>query len=210
MTAAPPAPPASSEWVKGLLAGGHTLTDVSAHTGWPRPRLTALITEWKGWLFDHERDIAYQPGKPAKAPAAPLKPRPAPEPRFRPDTATVAELITRAADMDDKAVQRELTRVTGAVARLRTAVAEAGERKAALERVATLERALAAAKARAKELGAKHTAPKPGRLNNTVLATGATSKQIRAWAEDNGVECNAHGKPRQDVVDAYNAAHGGG
>lgn len=153
-----------------------------------------------------------QPG-PRPEPAAPKPPpTPAPAPSTRVSVADVTELITRASDMDDKAVQRELTRVTEALTRLRTAITVVDEcaeqerqRQAVLDEVARLEAELAAAKARAKELGGKRTTA----AKAPVKTSEASPKDIRAWAARAGVECNAHGRVRQDVVDQYEAANGG-
>lgn len=220
MTITTQAPPASADRVRGLLEAGHTVEQVATATGWPRQRIVALINGWKGWLHHHGRDVAYQPGsQPARQAAAPkptaparvqpTAPRPTVPVSANLSVATTAELITRAADMDDKAVQRELTRLTEALARLRSAVAgvdaraeEERKRQAAVEEIGRLEKELADAKARAKELGGKRTTkPSPA-----AAATGATPKQVRAWAAANGVECNSHGRVPQGVVDQYLAA----
>lgn len=222
MTITTQAPPASADRVKGLLEAGHTVEQVATATGWPRQRIVALINGWKGWLHHHGRDVAYQPGsRPVRQAAAPTPtapataqppaPKPAAPASASLSVATTAELITRAAGMDDKAVQRELTRVTEALARLRTAVAgvdaraeEDRKRQAAVEEIERLEAELADARARAKELGGKRTTkPSPA-----AAATGPTPKQVRAWAAENGVECNSHGRVPQGVVDQYLAANG--
>ncbi|GAA2092439.1 Lsr2 family DNA-binding protein [Actinomadura alba] len=214
MTITPPAPPASAERVKELLEGGRTVADIATKTGWPRQRILALINGWKGWLHNHTTDIAYRPdARPAptagRGPTLPISPR---AEVVQPHRDSATELMARATYMtDEKVVQRELTRVTEALARLRTAVTDVDqraerekERKAAQERVETLERELAEARARAKELGGKRPGTTPA-----AAVDGASPKQIRAWAKGAGIACNAQGKIRRDVVDAYNAAHGG-
>ena len=63
-----PAPPAPTERVLQLLAGGMTAQRVADLTGWPRGRVIALINGRKGWLLDPQLDTVYEPGRRGQAP----------------------------------------------------------------------------------------------------------------------------------------------
>lgn len=232
---------ATADTVRAMLDDDKTLQEVVDATGWPHQQVKAVAAR-ESWLWspdgraydprkfdrrvgrpagDPEPEPALKPAPPKPTPPKPAPPKPAPPkrpqaptptPAVRLSVATVAELVTRAADMDDKAVQRELTRVTDALARLRAAVGtvddraeQERQRKAVLDEVAQLEEQLAAAKARAKELaGGKGTTPK-----GASRPDREKSKAIRAWAAEHGVECSDRGKIPQRVVDQYEAANGG-
>jgi hypothetical protein len=78
---------------------------------------------------------------------------------------------------------------------------EARQKAEARAEVERLKKQLAAAQAK---LRPATTTP---RQTAAKVATGATAKDIRAWAAANGIHCNPVGRPHRSVVDAYTAAH---
>lgn len=79
------------------------------------------------------------------------------------------------------------------------------ERTEAAAEVAELEAQLAAARARA---GVKRTARTPaGTPKPTQAATGASAKEIRAWAHANGVAVSPTGRVNGSAIEAYRKAH---
>lgn len=224
MTITPAAPPAPADRVKQLLAAGKTTQQTADLTGWPRARVVALVQAVHGWLIDPKTDTVYQPGNAGMTPRLPDGIQPAaidlditPKGSATTGKGTVDELLARAAQLDDKAVQRQLTKTTEALAALREAVrtvsarvaaeqarqAEIDEARAAVE---AAEKLLAEAKARAKELGLKK---KPTATAAPTSAPGEPScKDIRAWARDAGVPCSPVGRIPADVRAEYDRAHG--
>lgn len=181
--------------VRQLLATGKTVQQVSDLTSLPRGAVLGVIKNTKGWLHDMTRDVATRPADDTD------KPRPAdPTPLGK---APVAELLTRAVDIDDKTVQRELRKTSEQIARLRQAVTAAEERAAAAREVAVLERRLAEAKARLKTATGRRTTPA-----DSGPAAHASDSEVRAWAKDNGIDCNPQGRVPRSVREQYNAAHG--
>lgn len=182
--------------IRQLLAAGKTVQQVSDLTSLPRTAVLAVIKNTRGWLHDTTRDTIFRSGDTEPATE---KPHPAPLGK-----APVAELLTGAVDLDDKTVQRELRKTTDQIARLREAVTTAEERAAAAREVAVLERRLAEAKARLK-------ATSPRRTTTTGSGGGEpTARDIRAWAKENNVACNAKGHVPAHVRAQYDAAHGAG
>jgi hypothetical protein len=216
---APIAPPAPADRVKQLLAQGKTAQQAADLTGWPRARVVALINAVHGWLLDHKTDTVYQPDNPGRLPRLPEGT--APITHEVPAKAAVTKgsidaLLTEAAGLDDKTVQRHLAKTTEAIGALREAVRTVAARTAAeharQQRIAearaeveTLERELAEAKARARQLGVKKTAPATAR----PPAGGPSPKDIRAWAASAGVDCSPNGRIPAGVRAAYDQAHGG-
>lgn len=186
-----PAPLASPDRIKQLLASGRTAQQVADLTGWPRNRVVALVTNTKGWLLDPQSDTVYQPGG-----------------TEAPDLLTVDGLLAHAAGLDDKNVQRELTKANEAITRLRASISTVTERLAeqrrleeertkAVAEVSALERKLAEAKARVKAIAAGKRPAPAGRPAPAL---------VRAWAAEHGVTCSPFGKVPQPVVDQYLAA----
>jgi hypothetical protein len=202
--------------VRQLLATGKTVQQVADLTTWPRQRVVAVINGTKGWLHDSDKDVAYQPDRPGMAPqlpdgTPPTVPDPGPEPAPNAETkparladAPVGQLLAGAVDIDDKTVQTQLRKTTEHIARLRQVVTGVEERTAAAREVAELERRLAEARARLKTAGGRRITAGP------ASGTGPTAKEIRAWAKDNGIACNAKGHIPAHVREQYDAAHGGG
>jgi hypothetical protein len=195
--------------VRQLLAAGKTVQQVADLTTWPRPRVVAVITATKGWLHDSDKDVAYEPDRPGMPPrlpdGAPTDPAPEPKADSKParlSDAPVAQLLAGAVDIDDKAVQAQLRKTTEQIARLRQLVTAAEERTAAAREIAVLERRLAEAKARLKTAGGRRTSTAPARAGEP------TAKEIRAWAKENGIACNAKGHIPASVREQYDAAHG--
>jgi ParB family chromosome partitioning protein len=62
---------AGAERVKQLLADGQTVERVAAECRWPRARVTAVIKDWAGWLFDYRTDKAVQLGPGRSEPEPP-------------------------------------------------------------------------------------------------------------------------------------------
>ncbi|TDD77715.1 Lsr2 family DNA-binding protein [Actinomadura rubrisoli] len=211
MTLTSPAPTDAGR-IRELLVTGKKVQQVADLTGWPRQSVIAVITATKGWLLDQEKDTVYQPGNagmtpqlPGTAPTPPERDQ-APRADVPLGDAPVAELLAGAADIDDKAVQRELGKATDAIARLRQVVASAQERIAAVREIAVLERQLAEAKARAKNAGVRRASPAAG----TAPRVRASNAEIRAWAAENGIEVASTGKIARSVIEQYDAAHGAG
>jgi hypothetical protein len=222
VTVTPAAPPAPADRVKQLLAAGKTTQETADLTGWPRARVVALVKAVSGWLINPKTDTVYQPGNTGMTPSLPDGIEPAPvdlditrrtEPARK---GTADELLARAAQLDDKTVQRQLTKTIEALTALREAVrtvnarvaaeqarqAEIDEARAAVE---AAEKLLAEAKARAKELGLKR---KPASTPTQALNAGEPStKDIRAWAVSAGVPCPQFGRVPGAVRAEYDKAH---
>lgn len=125
----------------------------------------------------------------------------------------VAKIVLAEAAQSQKARTRNLAqRIRNQLADLQVLLdkermAAAAEEKAAEEKaqaraeVERLERQLREAKAKLTGKAATTAAASDG---------GPTSKEIRAWARENGVHCPATGIVPTSVRDAYTAAHQGG
>lgn len=226
-TAAAPAPTGDRDRILQLLAAGKTVQFVSDGLCIPRTDVMRVIQSTRGWLHDADRDTAYEFGRRGTAPKLPegvdpvpppeiratSKPRPGYELTQQPQDTSISGLITRARELDDKTVQRDLQRALDAVAQLRKTVTlveeritkereQAAARKTALAEVELYERKLREARARVKELGARKK-PRPPTTRADV-----TPAQYRAWAAEHGMPCNPYGRVPQQIIDAYHAANG--
>lgn len=215
-TTAPVLRPAAE--ILRLLVAGKTAQQAADLSGWPKHRVVVLIQSTDGWRYDPNKDTAYQAGTkgkapllpdgiPATAPRIPEMPKPAPpatpavapaEPA--PVRNTIDALLAAAAEIEDKAVQRELGKVLEQLGRLRQTVATVTERRQAEQAIETLERQLAEAKARAKELGVRRTTASPA-----PPAGGPSTMDIRKWAAEHDIDCPARGKIPAAVREAYDA-----
>ncbi len=123
-------------------------------------------------------------------------------------------LINTAKGHPAKRIQNAANKVLDDIARLRDLIKEdqdknavkrkANEAKAAARaEVARLEEQLRAAKAKLRG----STTPKAPKSTTATPGNDPSPAQIRAWAAENGVECNSHGRVPQHVVEAYTDAH---
>lgn len=177
MTTTAPHPDVSK--ALALLSTGHTINETADTINWPASSVRSLANGQKGWLID-EGGRVYNPGRPGHQVQLPDGVNPAdvewarqlkagittPPPLPARPVGSIDELILRAEQVDDRRVQSALRAVRATLAALserltvveeRTAEEAAKEhaRAQALDEVARLGRELAAAQARARELGAK-------------------------------------------------------
>lgn len=189
------APKAAAEILR-LLVAGKTAQQAADLTGWPRHRVVVLVQSTPGWMLDPNKDTVYQPDNPGMVPRLPDGIPPA-APRLPDPARTIDTLLTEAQGLDDKAVQRELGRIREGITRLRAAVATVTERRQVEQKIAALEQQLAESRARAKELGIRTT---------TTKRTGrGSTKEIRDWAAEHGIECSPRGKIPAGVQEQYDA-----
>lgn len=146
-------------------------------------------------------------------------------PRVSPTPATVtrppstATLLERGRTSTRKTTQALAARITGQLERLARVLddearldAERAAKKAAkqeaLAEVRRLEKQLAAARARARNVSAStprgSTSPYTG---SAAQRADVPSKVIRAWAAQNNIDCPKVGRIPARIVDAYLAAH---
>jgi hypothetical protein len=201
----PPATPAAStDRVKKLLVEGNTITDVARSARWPEGRVRALVTSIHGWLIDPKTDTVYQPDAQHMIPRLPDA-----SPAAKPDkTGSVDELLAYAVCLDDKRIQRELTKALDAIGRLRQTVEEHGAQaeKARVLRatITELEKQLANARAEAKQLGIRT----PRRTETAVETERPTLEELRAFAAERGLHCPPKGRVPQAVRTAYQEQNG--
>jgi hypothetical protein len=225
-TAIAPAPAANRERVLRMLAAGKTVQFAADALSIRRQDVMRVVQSTKGWLHDRDRDTVYEAGRRGMAPQLPDGISPAvtetgPEARLdrrhsANDNAmsTISDLIGRARQLDDKAVQRELKKTLDAIAHLRrtvdrteqkvTAAREREQaRAAARAEIEELQSKLAAAKTRARELSARGSAAAGQRRADP------DPKKVRAWAKEHGVEVNEMGRVPRRINEQYLAATGG-
>ncbi|MER7131211.1 hypothetical protein [Streptosporangium saharense] len=204
--------PADLDWAK----------QIKADTTATPPTLDRRAPGARPGLRSPQQVIEEAATAPPPAPTPPTAPPPAPQ------SGDVDQLLARAASVDDRRVQAALRTATTAITALRDRLtvveqraAEEAEkaqaRAAALDEVAKLETALAAAKARAKQLGARpgQTAPPaaipsaagrdpdkwvPGREPTATPArkytpgTDYPPVDVRAWARQEGYAFPRNGR----------------
>ncbi|MGA4995919.1 Lsr2 family DNA-binding protein [Nonomuraea bangladeshensis] len=204
-----------------LLTQGHDAKDAATATGVPLGRLVSLARQ-QGWAIhpttqratDASRDD-FTPVLPPKLQAlsAQFVARPRvvadpDEPDQQPYDAT--DLLADAADCDDRQVQAALDRARKALDKLhvvytrvedeREAAAQReAAKRAAADRVAELEQQLAAARERAKALGAT--------TKRTSSGDRSRDRVIRAWAKSQGLDIGDFGRIPGRIRDQYDAAH---
>lgn len=143
-------------------------------------------------------------------------PRPTAPAASAPGGDAIAVLLNTGKASSSKRTQNLANRVLDDVAKLRglidaeqnAAAAKEREQRERAEAVAEVERLkkqLADAQAKLRPTAA----PRQTGARATQISTGATAKDIRAWAAANGIDCNPVGRPSRTVVDAYTAAHPG-
>ncbi|MBA9005992.1 Lsr2 family DNA-binding protein [Thermomonospora cellulosilytica] len=221
--------PASADLVKRLLADGCTVHQAAQQAAWPRDHILALVNGIPGWRYQPDTDTVYinpdpDPAPapaPAPVPAAPAgsggrsgrrstakPPRPPRTDATAPAVTAVDRMLTDAQQINDPAVRRTLERAWKALADLRDAVDHYKRRQAAEREVAELERRLAAARTRAKELAGR----RPSRTPRTARPPQARPRdsEVRAWAKAHGIPVNDHGRVPGDLVRQYEAAHTAG
>jgi hypothetical protein len=185
--------------VRTLLRDGKTVRAVAEMTGWPRQRITALINGTHDMFLDAATDTGTD-----RRPAGRAVPAPAddddqdddmPAPPVPVPPGTVDALLAAAEQIDDKGVVRALATARTAVDRLREVVTTINERRAAEQEVAQLQKQLAAARERARQLTAR---PRRG-----------PTTEIRAWAKQVGIDVPDRGRIPAAVVTQFEAAHRG-
>ncbi|GAA4209526.1 hypothetical protein GCM10022252_76180 [Streptosporangium oxazolinicum] len=200
-----------------LLADGHTVQVAATETGL-KVLTVVQAARRQGWTVHPSTGMAFDPASDNKLPVlsddlaaiarAWTPPKPAPAPAAE---GSVDELLADAAACDDRHVQTALSRARDAIDRLRGTYAGVAERRAEEERqaaaresaladVADLEAQLAAARQRVKDT--KATTSKSRTSSNVP-----TDAEVRAWAQENGVECSRIGRVSRTVRAQYEAAH---
>lgn len=112
-------------------------------------------------------------------------------------------LISAARATGDGVLQAAATAAESALTYLARTLGEYTERPAAMREVERLEAELKLARERA-GLGTATPRPAPATQRRGF---GPSQAQIRAWARSVGLDVNAKGSVRSDVVAKYNAAH---
>lgn len=212
-----------------------TVVDIGAHHGYPDTSKLTWAVDIMTKKIDNTA-IPKQPPRsipittePPDSPAPPATPSGGGTPLTRPDEIRV--LLNTAKSHPSKRIQTAADRVFDAIDRLKTMLREdqeknAAKRQAEAERAAAraeverLTRRLAEAKAKLKDstkvAGGKAAAAtgnpianlRTGLVSTAQLdALGITSKQVRAWALDTGVDCPVSGRLPVRVLDAWKAAH---
>jgi len=199
-----------------LLAEGKTAQEAGAATLLPLGRVVQLARR-QGWTIHPSSglafDVAQDDHKPVLADdIAAIASRWADRPATVIDDTEdgVDELLANARACDDRQVRAALGKAETAIGRLRELYGSAAERiaeeqareaerLAALAEIAELERKLAGARQRAKDIGAKpaHRADQQG---------GASAKEVRAWARERGIDVPDIGRVSRDLRDQYEAA----
>lgn len=111
-------------------------------------------------------------------------------------------LLRRASESDLAATRQAAEKIATGLKDLRQRVAKEAAEKQIRDRIATLEKELAAEQARLRELRPAKNSTRQG----SNLPDGVEPKDVRAWAKERGVKCPAHGRIPQTVVDQYMAA----
>lgn len=148
-----------------------------------------------------------------------------PFPRVDDDqTVRLRNLINAAKGISDKRIQRQLERALDALTSLQDLVSkhraavdakDRQEREQATARaeVDRLKKQLAAAQAKLRGQPHKPRSTGTGAGGRGLASTedleqlGTTSKDVRTWAHDSGVDCPAVGRLPSRVLDAWKAAH---
>lgn len=120
-------------------------------------------------------------------------------------TSEPMDTLLRLAAASTRARTRALgIRLRDLAAELETCVVAEREQEAAAARVADLRRQLAEAEAAERQL----RRPQPAAVEPTASAATVDMREVRAWANTNGVACNATGRVPGHVVAAWQAATG--
>jgi hypothetical protein len=113
------------------------------------------------------------------------------------------EALLRRADASEHVATRNAgEKVRTAVEDLRQRVKNEAAEKQVRDRIAALEKEMAAAQEQLREI-------RPSKATGRRPATtdGPTPKEIRAWAAEQGIECPTRGRVPNTVTDAYRDAH---
>ncbi|WP_433513873.1 Lsr2 family DNA-binding protein [Nonomuraea sp. CA-143628] len=203
-----------------LLTQGHEAKDAANATGVTLGRLVSLARQ-QGWTIHPATHRATDPSRdnftPVLAPELQAlsdiwtgRPRIVNDPDEQDKLYNASELLAAAADCDDRHVQAALDRARKALDKLHTIHTEVEERRiaaaqreaakqAAADQVAELEQKLAAAREKAKALGAT---PK-----RTVSGDRDHDHTIREWAKAQGLPISERGRIPGTIRDQYDAAH---
>lgn len=162
----------------------------------------------------HERtEPMTHPNPTAPAPVVDVKLKTAAEVRLKPvieidtpqvdtESIPVGQLLKWAADHSDPEVQFQAERAHEALTSLRARHATDQELTAITDEAAQLEKRLAELRAREAEL-----APAPKRKRSSYVRDYDT-REVRAWADANGIDCPRVGQLPKRVLDAWRTANG--
>jgi hypothetical protein len=202
---------ADVEEITEALLDGRTVKDVAQAYDWPRQRVTALISRTDGWSLDPRADmvvIGSHHDEPATTAVDLADHDQADElPDEEPgagavDLSGLEELLRRAEASDTAATRAAGEKARAAVEDLQQRVNTEAAEKQIRDEIAALEEQLAARQARLKEIRPKATARRPA-------GDGPTPKEVRAWAAKQGINCSAHGRVPDAIVEQYLAAKAG-
>lgn len=189
-------------------ATGMTVTNLVAD-GHPKKLTTDLIADVA--KFDRGRArkavLEYDQrngGPPQPVSAPPAGPVPAPEPDGGEQIDTVVDLLDAAELTEVPRIVKAAGRIREQIAELQAAVGTVAREQKLRAEVDAARVALERAQAELRTVTGKATAS-PG----TRGGSGLPTKEIRAWAAQNGVECSTHGRVSESVVEAWRAANGG-
>ncbi|MER5322312.1 Lsr2 family DNA-binding protein [Streptosporangium roseum] len=210
--------PAEQARALAVLAKGNTAQDAAAETGL-KLATVVQVARRQGWTVHPTTGLAADLSRDDSKPVLPddiahLAEECEPKPRIviTLDENPVDELLADARRCNDRHVQAALRRAESAIGKLADAYSGVAERiaaeqareaakQAALDEVADLERQLVEARRRVKAAGVA-----PGRVTRRS-ADGATDAEIRAWAAENGIDCNSRGAVSSKVRRQHGDAH---
>ncbi|MDN3356042.1 histone-like nucleoid-structuring protein Lsr2 [Actinomadura sp. DC4] len=198
-----PEPKSYASEITEALLDGRTVKDVAQAYDRPRQQITALISRTDGWSLDPHTDtvvIGSQHDEPAASADVDLSSHDQPDEDDDFDLTGLERLLHRAEQSETAATRTAAEKARTAVddlrERVRTEAAEAQIR----DEISALEEKLAAARSQLKEI-------RPGKATaRRAPGDGPTSKEVRAWAAEKGIECSPIGRVPQAIVDMYLAA----
>ena len=198
----------SNRQERDIIAGyatGKTVTDLVAD-GAPKKLTTDLVADVA--KFDRGRArkavLEYDQrtgGAPTPTPAPPARQATPAEPADGEQIDTVTDLL-------DAAEQTEVPRLVKAAGRIREQIAELQTAVATVAREQKLRAEVDAARV-AYERAQAELREMTGKAPGTSAGSGLPTREIRAWAAQNGVECSTHGRVPEAVVEQWRAATGG-
>lgn len=212
--------PATREVVLEMLqAGTDTIQEIHEVARWPRKNIEAAARQLN-LVIDPTTDKARPRGgaRPAEPrPTTPLaNPTAPPRPQVQPTPAAAAvdcvhvELVAWAAKATRAGIRAKGQRFAELMAELITARRESAEADAAREQRAQERRqALADVERLKTELKTAQDRAREARVGRRPAKdeSAISTKEIRAWARENGHVVRHSGRIPEDVVAAYDAAH---
>lgn len=210
MTLAPHIPPADltadERTVLQRYADGKKPAEIVIETGLPRELVVNTVADLAGYNPDRARQLLNGADGRPLPPAVDVFPAPPS------GDETVQELFDRGERSFDAGIRSRAKRLRAKVNALAADLAavadeqaridaDAERRRVAQDRVDALKRQLAEAMADLQ--GGAPPAAKPARS----AAASSPTKEIRAWAARNGVECPGFGRVPKTVIAAWEAAH---